>query len=111
MFRLVCCLGTELGIKIVAPIHDAVLVEAPLDQLSQHISLMQSVMTEASRQVLGGFEIRTEAKIITDRFSDPRGEPTWKLVRELLTRCLPPSKQFRLFEMEESGVPSPTSLH
>jgi DNA polymerase family A len=111
MFRLACVLGTEAGVQICAPVHDAVLIQAPSARLDRQISLMRSLMAKASRQSLGGFEIRTEVKIITDRFSDPRGRSTWELVRGLLTRCPTPPKQFGLFEMENSGVPSPTSPH
>jgi len=108
MFRLACILGTEAGVKICAPVHDAVLIEAPLNRIGQQVELMRELMAEASRRVLGGFEIRTEAKIIINRFADPRGKSTWELVTELLAGCPIPSKQFGLFdcsERSESGVP------
>jgi hypothetical protein len=114
MFRLACCLGVEAGVKICAPIHDAVLLESPLNGISRDAAVMREAMAEASRAALGGFEIRTEVKIITDRFSDPRGRSTWDLVRELLDRCPASSTQFGLFETletENSGVPSPIGLH
>jgi len=66
---------------------------------------MREIMAEASRRVLNGFEVRTEATIITDRYSDPRGESLWELVRSLLDQRPEPPKQFGLFEMMESGVP------
>src|SRR3954464_13305113 len=30
MLRLACCLATERGIRVCAPVHDALLIEAPL---------------------------------------------------------------------------------
>src|SRR5205823_558017 len=33
MLRLACCLLTERGIRVCAPVHDAVLVEAPADEI------------------------------------------------------------------------------
>ena len=31
MMRLACCLATERGVSVVAPVHDAVMVEGPAD--------------------------------------------------------------------------------
>ena len=64
MLRLACCLGIERGVKICAPVHDAVLIEAPLDRLDHDIAVMREAMAEASRAVLGGFELRTEAHAV-----------------------------------------------
>jgi DNA polymerase-1 len=33
MLRLACCISTERGIEVCAPVHDAVLICAPLDRL------------------------------------------------------------------------------
>ena len=38
MLRLACCLGTERGIEVCAPVHDAVLIGAPLDRLDADMS-------------------------------------------------------------------------
>ena len=35
MLRLACCLATERGIEVCAPVHDALLICAPLDRLTQ----------------------------------------------------------------------------
>jgi hypothetical protein len=45
-------------------------------------------MAEASRIVLGGFELRTEAKIVRypDRYMDRRGMVMWNRVFELIKR-------------------------
>jgi DNA polymerase-1 len=75
MLRLACCLATEQSIKVCAPIHDALLVEAPLAQLSEHVCLTQAAMKEASAIVLNGFRLRSEAKFVTapDRYEDDKG--------------------------------------
>jgi hypothetical protein len=44
MLRLACCLGTERGIEICAPVHDAVLICAPLDRLEADIASMREAM-------------------------------------------------------------------
>jgi DNA polymerase I len=89
MLRLACCLGIERGVQISAPVHDAVLIMAPLDRLDHDIGAMREAMAEASRAVLGGFELRTEVHIIRypDRFMDEeRGRVMWDRVWELIAR-------------------------
>jgi len=63
MLRLACCLATEAGIEVCAPIHDALLVAAPIDAIEAAVAATRAAMAEASRIVLDGFEVRTEAKI------------------------------------------------
>ena len=60
MMRLAACLATERGIEVVAPVHDALMICAPLDRLDHDIERMRQAMAEASRAVLGGYEIRTD---------------------------------------------------
>jgi DNA polymerase I-like protein with 3'-5' exonuclease and polymerase domains len=82
MLRLACCLATENGIDVIAPVHDAVLIEAPADELQATVERMQAAMAEASRVVLNGFELASDAKLVywPDRYADPRGETMWKTV-------------------------------
>jgi DNA polymerase I-like protein with 3'-5' exonuclease and polymerase domains len=88
MLRLACCLATERGIEICAPVHDAVLICAPLDRLEEDIANTRAAMAEASRHVLSGFELRTDVQRICypDRFSDPRGDRMWRKVTELIAK-------------------------
>ena len=88
LLRLACCLATERGIEVCAPVHDAVLICAPLDQLEDKVAGMRAAMAEASRIVLGGFELRTDTMIIChpDRFNDPRGAVMWDRVLSLIAR-------------------------
>lgn len=87
LLRLACCLGTERGIEICAPVHDAVLICAPLDRLEAD-AVMRAAMAEASRIVLGGFELRTDVMRVDypERFRDPRGDVMWTKVTELISR-------------------------
>ena len=76
MLRLACCLATECGVIVCAPVHDALLVEGPADEIQGVVAETQRVMVEASRVVLSGFELRSDAKVVShpDRYTDPRGE-------------------------------------
>lgn len=86
MLRLALCRATELGIGVCAPIHDAILIEAPLENFENTIVLTQNVMAEASAVILDGFQLRTEVKRIPfpARYMDPRGETMWNGVWNLI---------------------------
>jgi hypothetical protein len=80
MMRLACCLATERGVEICAPVHDAMLICAPLYRLGADVRRMQAAMAKASRAVLSGFELRSDAKIIRypNRYADRRGAVMWE---------------------------------
>jgi hypothetical protein len=91
ILRIACILGMRHGIRLLAPVHDAVLIEAPIERIEADVILMQEIMRRASRIVLnadaeGTHELRTDAKIIRypDRFNDKRGEAIWERVLKLL---------------------------
>jgi DNA polymerase I len=88
MMRLAACLATERGIEVCAPVHDAFLICAPFDRLDADTATMRAAMAEASRIVLGGFELRTDVSVVRhpNRFMDERGLTMWNTVTELLHR-------------------------
>jgi hypothetical protein len=88
MLRLACCLATERGIQVCAPVHDALLVEGPADEIESVVEATQAAMVEASELVLSGFALRSDAKIVRwpERYVDPRGERMWQIVMQLLAR-------------------------
>jgi hypothetical protein len=92
LLRLACCLATERGIEVVAPVHDAILICAPLDRLDADIATTRALMAQASRDVLSGFELRSEKdKVVCwpDRFTDGRGQEMWDKVMRLLDAAEP----------------------
>jgi hypothetical protein len=86
MLRLACCLATERGITICAPVHDALLVEADADAIDAVVERTREAMREASELVLPGFPLRTDAKVVRwpDRYLDERGRRMWETVCRLL---------------------------
>jgi DNA polymerase I len=86
MLRIACCLATERGIEVCAPVHDAVLICAPLDRLEADMAVTQAAMSEASKLVLGGFELGTDVNVVRypDRYSDNRGVVMWERVMRLI---------------------------
>lgn len=89
ILRLACCLATEAGIAVCAPVHDALLVEADDGAIDAVVAAVNEYMVEAGRIVLEGFALRTDAKIVRfpDRYCDDRGRRMWTCVMELLSEC------------------------
>ncbi len=108
ILHLCCSIAVEAGIKVAMPVHDALLIESPIEEIEDQVIKTQQIMAEASLQVLGGFALRTDAKIFTDRFMDERGESTWNLVKTLLNQCRPTQLQDRLFDQKgnETNLPA-----
>jgi len=86
ILRLACCYLVEAGIAVCAPVHDAVMIEAPLDQIDEVVVEAQRLMRRAARIVLGGIEIGTDAEIVRHpgRYQDGRGIEMWDRVMTLL---------------------------
>jgi len=91
ILRIACILAARHGVKLLAPVHDAVLIEGPIETIETETARMQEIMRRASRIVLnadanGTHELRTDKKIISwpERYSDKRGEAIWQRVLGLL---------------------------
>ena len=86
MLRLAAVFLMDAGIRTCAPIHDALLIEAPLDELERDISRTQELMADASAIVLDGFRLRSDAEVVVypDRYRDPRGEGMWQTISHLM---------------------------
>jgi hypothetical protein len=60
MMKLGAVAGTAAGIVIVAPVHDAYWIMAPIAEIDDAISTMSAVMVRASAVITGGLEISVE---------------------------------------------------
>jgi hypothetical protein len=60
-------------------------------------------MAEASVTILGGFELRSDAKLVRwpDHYTDPRGDDMWALVSGLLDE-MEAAKPIELFTSEQN---------
>ena len=100
MLRLACCLATERGIRVCAPVHDALLIEAPLSEIDERMAALQACMGEASRVVLGGaLELSSDAKIVRwpERYMDERGAGMWDMVVRLSNGASPQHDSVEIF--------------
>jgi DNA polymerase-1 len=88
MLGIACSLATERGVTVCAPIHDALLIEAPADDLDHAVAQTRAAMSEASRVVLDGVTIAVGVDAVTwpGRYMDEDGEAMWHRIMGLLQR-------------------------
>ena len=87
MMRIACISAAERGLKLCAPIHDALLIEAPLDDIDGEVARLKDCMAEASEAVLGDGKIcRVDAEIVRhpDRYMDENGHAMWSKIMQIL---------------------------
>ena len=86
MLRLACNLIVEHDVMLCASIHDAVLVEAPVDSIDEAVAVARSCMATASTTLLDGLEIGTKAAVVTHpgRYFDRHGIAMWETVTGIL---------------------------
>jgi DNA polymerase I-like protein with 3'-5' exonuclease and polymerase domains len=86
MLRLACCVATERGVQVCAPVHDALLIEAPSDEIEDAVAVTRSAMAQSASVLLGGMELGTDVAITRwpDRYSDPADVAMWDRVSTLL---------------------------
>jgi hypothetical protein len=97
ILHVACILAERRGIEVAAPVHDALLAEAPLDQIEDVSSALDRVMRDASATVLRGYELPTGISGIPDdkeqpfirpgeHYFDDRGVDMWTVTRLVTNR-------------------------
>jgi DNA polymerase-1 len=84
ILRVACCLVTEAGFEVCAPVHDALLVNCRIEDLERTVSEVKALMIRASQIVLGGFAIKVGIEVTKypDHLTDKRGTKMWAAVME-----------------------------
>ena len=90
MLRIACILIAKENIKICAPVHDAILIESKFDDIERDVQIAQSCMKQASRFILDGFELNSEAEIYRypQRFLNESSEEFWHKVMSIKEQLL-----------------------
>jgi hypothetical protein len=89
MTRLAAALATERGVTVCAMVHDALLIEADVDEIENAIRIAQGAMAEASRAVLKTLTLRSDCKAedvirYPDRYQPKKGKEMWDTVWSLI---------------------------
>ena len=80
-----CILAERRKIRLVASVHDALMVECPAGAIEEASTALDRVMRDAAAVVLGGYELPTDVQPIKqgERFFDDRGLEMWNTVYRL----------------------------
>jgi hypothetical protein len=86
ILHVIIILAERRGIRIVAPIHDAILVEGDAGDAEELARQIDQLMRDASAVVLKGFELPTDCAIIApgEHYQDKRGKAMWGTITKLL---------------------------
>jgi DNA polymerase-1 len=88
VLHVACVLAERRKIELVAPIHDALLTEAALDQIDDVSAALDRVMRDAAAIVLRGYELPTDSQPVLPggRYHDDRGVDMWSTVTRLVAK-------------------------
>jgi DNA polymerase-1 len=88
VLHVLCILAERRGIEVVAPVHDAIMAEAPADQIEDVSAALDRCMRDAAAVVLRGYELPTDVQIVRpgERFFEERGVAMWETVTRLVTK-------------------------
>jgi len=85
ILRVAICLCLENNVRVIAPVHDAILIESTIDDIDRDVVKTSKLMSRAAECVVN-FPLRVEAKTIKypDHYSDRRGDVMWKSIWEVV---------------------------
>ncbi len=86
MLRVAVIKAYELDVEICATVHDALLIQAPLNLIDKAAIDTQQAMEEASELILKSFRLKTDTEVVKwpDRYFDERGAGMWSKIMNLL---------------------------
>jgi DNA polymerase-1 len=86
MLRMAMIALEDANIEVVAPVHDAVLIQAPSTQIDEIAAETRAIMRRVSGQMLNGFWLEVETDFVRwpDRYEDPRGRRLWDEIMGIL---------------------------
>lgn len=93
IMRLATSFMVDEGLALCATVHDAVLIEAPIERIKADVETAKRCWARASRIVLYGFELDADAKIVRfpDVYHDEDGEEMWDRIIGILDEIEQPS--------------------
>jgi DNA polymerase I-like protein with 3'-5' exonuclease and polymerase domains len=86
MLRVAVIKAHELDVEICATVHDALLIQAPLNLIDKAALDTQQAMEEASELILKGFTLKTDTEFVKwpDSYFDERGAGMWSKIMKVL---------------------------
>ena len=112
----------ECDIRVLAPIHDAIMTECPIEEIEEHTAKVQEIMQLAAKTALGlEIPVDTKAYAYPDRYMDGRGVAMFNRVTRILADIdrqkgsKEPSTEYSLsssliwYTVKDPTYPPPTS--
>jgi hypothetical protein len=93
MLQVAACMAREAGLKIVCPVHDALMLEAPTPLIESHVAKLRTIMKSASAAATnsGGSVCDVDVDITRypQRYMDEdRGRKMWNITSRLLGEAI-----------------------
>ncbi len=100
----------EAGHRVIAPVHDALLVEIDADGWQGELAKIQDLMSKAAEVVTGGLWVPTDVELVFhgENYVDDRGAEFWKIAAPVLGRGplrLPKAERKALLESQICLIP------
>jgi hypothetical protein len=88
ILHALCIMAERRSIPIIAPVHDAVMVEVAIEDMKEVSAALDRVMRDASAVVLRGYELPTDVQLVRpgEHYYDDRGVEMWDTVTRLVAK-------------------------
>ena len=105
ILRLAISMCFDDGIKVIAPVHDAILVEGSASEIDSIVKNTIKCMEDASEYIIN-YKIRAEAKITRypDHYTDSRGKAMWETIWKLMDTITPQDRAQFLMNTKKKKV-------
>jgi DNA polymerase-1 len=96
ILRAATTLMHDEGIRILAMVHDAVLIEDEIQNIERSAKIVQDCWRKASKSILGGFELDSDIEIVRypDTFAPEDTDEFWNFLTELRQEICVPRNDF-----------------
>ncbi len=106
ILRLAMARAHRSGLELIAPVHDAVLMEGPEPEMPDRSAQLRKIMATAMSDLLDGFPVKldpAEPVVWPDRYMDPDGAQMWDHLDAEWRKHAPPDEVATV----DQGVASP----
>jgi hypothetical protein len=88
ILHVACILAERRKIELIAPIHDALLAEGPVNEAEELSCALNQLMGDAAAVVLRGYRLPTDCQIVKpgEHYQDERGAAMWATVTHLVAK-------------------------
>ena len=86
ILRVAVIMAEEAGIRVIGTIHDAMLIEAPIEDIEDDVWSTCKIWGDASEFILQNFRLKSTSDLVVhpERFYDERGQRMWDTIVRLL---------------------------